>query len=124
VSAVELVASVRRGLDETEAEYATIPFPIRLMVRRGFAKRTGHDFKAWRALLEQAANGVIPPGLPAALGALTEHYRGSPERARRGMPGAATDPRFRELEERSLQRAAAAEELRAALGSLPSRAGS
>ena len=111
----ELVATVRRGLDETEAEYATIPFPIRLLVRRGFAKRTGHDFKAWHALLEQAAGGTIPPGLPSALGALAEHYRGSPERARRGMPGAANDPRFRELEERARLRAAAAEALQAAL---------
>ena len=43
-----LITAVRTALDETEAEYGGIPFPIRLLVKRGFAKRTGHDFGAWR----------------------------------------------------------------------------
>ena len=40
------IAAVRRALDETEAEYGQMPMIVRLMVRRGFVKRTGRDFAA------------------------------------------------------------------------------
>lgn len=111
-----LIAAVRTALDEVEAEYGGIPFPIRIVVKRGFARRTGHDFGAWRAMLDEAARGAAPAALEPALAALAEHYRGSPERARRGMGGDPDDPRFRELVARSQRRAADADELRAALG--------
>ena len=108
-----LVTAVQRALDDTEAEYAQLPFFVRPMVRRGFTSRTGHDLAAWRQLLAQAAAGAPPPGLAAALGALAEHYRGAPERARRGMGGSAEQ--LAEIERRSQARAAAAEALRAEL---------
>ena len=38
-----LVAAVVRVLDDTEREYAQMPFFVRPMVRRGLEKRTGHD---------------------------------------------------------------------------------
>jgi len=109
----DLIAAVQRALDATEAEYAQMPFFVRPMVRRGFAKRTGRDFAAWRALLADAARGTARPELPAALAALADHYRGAPERAKRGM--GATAEQLRVVEERSRARAAAADALRAAL---------
>jgi hypothetical protein len=102
---------VRRALDETEAEYARMPLFVRLLVRRGFVKRTGLDFAAWRALLDRSDTGGSD--LAGRLAALAEHYRGAPERARRGM-GAPRD-QLTIIEERSRARAAAVDALRAAL---------
>lgn len=108
-----LIAAVQRVLDETEREYGQMPFFVRPMVRRGFAKRTGRDFDAWRALLAAAARGQLAPGLAAALDQLAEHYRGAPERAKRGM--GATGAQLAIVEQRSRERAEAALALRAAL---------
>jgi hypothetical protein len=99
------IAAVRRALDETEAEYAQLPLVVRLLVRRGFVKRTGRDFAAWRALLAAPA-----PELPTALDALAEHYRGAPERARRGR--GATADQLAIIEQRSFARVAAVTVLR------------
>jgi len=109
------IAAVRRALEETEAEYSQMPLVVRLMVRRGFVKRTGRDFAAWKKLLDDAARGVFATALPAALASLAEHYRGAPARARRGM--GATPAQLAIVEERSKSRAEAAEALRAALAS-------
>jgi hypothetical protein len=109
------IAAVRRALDETEAEYGQMPMIVRLMVRRGFVKRTGRDFAAWRKLLDDASRGVFATQLGAALGQLAEHYRGAPARARRGM--GATAAQLEVVEARSKARAEAAEALRAALAS-------
>jgi len=106
-----LVAAVVRALDDTEREYAQMPFFVRPMVRRGFEKRTGHDLAGWRALLARVGDRPAPE-LDRPLAALAEHYRGAPERARRGM-GARPDE-LREVEARSTARAAAVEALRAA----------
>lgn len=111
----EKIAAVRRALDETESEYSQMPMVVRLMVRRGFVKRTGRDFAAWRALLDSAARGMPSPQLGAALGQLADHYRGAPARARRGM--GATPAQIEIVEQRSQARAEAAEALRAALAS-------
>lgn len=108
-----LIAAVVRAIDDTEAEYAQLPFFVRPMVKRGFVSRTGHDLDGWRRLLREAADGVVAPTLGAALAALAEHYRGAPERARRGMGGA--PEQLAEVERRSAARVAAAEALRAAL---------
>ena len=109
------IAAVRRALEETEAEYSQMPLVVRLMVRRGFVKRTGRDFVAWKKLLDDAARGVFAPALGTALGSLADHYRGAPARARRGM--GATPAQLAVVEERSKSRAEAAEALRAALAS-------
>jgi hypothetical protein len=107
-----LVAAVVAVLDDTEREYAQMPFFVRPMVRRGLAKRTGRDLAEWRAAL--TGLGARPaPELVAPLADLAEHYRGAPERARRGM-GARPDE-LRAIEERSTARAAAVLALRAAL---------
>lgn len=103
----KLTADVRKILDETEAEYAQMPFFIRPMVKRGFAKRTGHDFAAWRRVL--STGGAT---LRTALLALAEHYRGAPERARKGM-GAQLEI----IESRSRARAEAVTALANALAS-------
>ena len=111
----EKIAAVRLALDQTEAEYAAMPMVVRLMVRRGFVKRTGRDFAAWRALLDAAARGAPSPQLGVALGQLADHYRGAPARARRGM--GATPAQLEVVEQHSHARAEAAEALRAALAS-------
>lgn len=108
-----LVAAVRRALDETDAEYARMPFFVRPMVRRGFEKRTGHDVAGWRRMLDDAARGQVATGLAAALAQLAAHYDGAPERAKKGM-GARPDE-LREVERRSRERAAAARALADAL---------
>ncbi|HEU0030253.1 MAG TPA: hypothetical protein VFQ53_06465 [Kofleriaceae bacterium] len=108
-----LITAVQRALEETEAEYAQMPFFVRPMVKRGFVKRTGHDFAAWRAVLAKAAAGTIDPGLAAALIALADHYRGAPERAKRGM--GATKAQLELVEIRSRERAEAVTALRDAL---------
>ncbi len=105
-----LFAAVRRALDETETEYGQLPLFVRIIVRRGFTKRTGLDFAGWRALLDRPT-----PALPARLAALADHYRGAPERARRGM--GATAEQMAMIEERSRSRAEAADALRRALAS-------
>ncbi|MBA3391938.1 MAG: hypothetical protein H0T89_04800 [Deltaproteobacteria bacterium] len=109
----DLIAAVQRALDETDAEYGQLPFFVRPMVRHGFVKRTGLDFARWRAVLSEVARGTIEPGLPAALAALGEHYRGAPERARKGM--GATAPQLAEVEARSRTRAEAVAALAAAI---------
>lgn len=107
------LTAVETALAETEHEYAQMPFFVRPMVRRGFAKRTGRDFAAWRALLADARRGQRTGELATALEALAEHYRGAPERARRGM-GATVDQMVA-VEQRSRARAEATAALRAAL---------
>ncbi len=111
----EQIRAVRRALDETEVEYSQMPLVVRLMVRRGFVKRTGRDFAAWRKLLDDASRGVFAPALSGALASLAEHYRGAPARARRGM--GATPAQLAVVEERSKSRAEAADALRVAIAS-------
>ncbi len=97
-----LVAAVQTCLDETEAEYGQMPLLVRLMVKRGFVKRSGHDFARWRELLAAATRGTLEPGLASALAQLADHYRGAPARARRGM--GATGPQLAIVEARSRAR--------------------
>jgi hypothetical protein len=108
-----LIAAVQRALDETEQEYGQMPMFVRMLVRRGFVKRTGRDFAAWRALLDAARRGTAASELRGALDALAEHYRGAPARARRGM--GATPAQLEIVETRSRARADAVVALRAAL---------
>jgi hypothetical protein len=112
MSLPELIAAVETALAETEREYAQMPFFVRPIVRRGFVKRTGRDFEAWRTLLAAARRGDQARELGDALAALAEHYRGAPERAKRGM---AKPEELAIIEQRSKARAEAALALRAAL---------
>jgi hypothetical protein len=109
----DLFAAVEAALAETFAEYAQMPFFVRPLVRRGFVKRTGRDLAAWRALLADARRGQRTRELAEALAVLAEHYRGAPERARRGM--GATPEQLAVVEQRSRARAAAAVALASAL---------
>jgi hypothetical protein len=106
-------AALDAALAETEREYAQMPFFVRPLVKRGFAKRTGRDFAAWRALLADGRRGQRTRELIDALAALAEHYRGAPERAKRGM--GATANQLVIVEQRSRARAEAALALRDAL---------
>jgi hypothetical protein len=110
---LDLIAAVEAALDATEREYAQLPFFVRPMVKRGFGKRTGLDFAAWRVLLADARRGQRTTQLIAALAALAEHYYGAPERAKRGM--GATADQLVMVEQRSRARAKAALALRTAL---------
>jgi hypothetical protein len=108
-----LIAAVETALDETEREYAQLPFFVRPLVKRGFARRTGRDFTAWRALLAELRRGQRRGEATGALAALAEQYRGAPERAKRGMGASAAE--ITEIEKRSQARAGAALALRDAL---------
>jgi hypothetical protein len=110
----DLFAAIETALAETEAEYAQMPFFVRPLVKRGFAKRTGLDFAAWRALLADARRGQRTRELAGSLAALAEHYRGAPERAKRAM--GATPAQLAIIEQRSRARADAAVALASALG--------
>jgi hypothetical protein len=107
-----LIEAVVTELDATEREYAQLPFFVRPIVKRGFAKRTGRDFAGWRALLA-GARGEHLGDLTDALAALAEHFRGAPDRAKRGM--GATSDQLALIEQRARSRAEAALALRAAL---------
>jgi phosphatidylserine/phosphatidylglycerophosphate/cardiolipin synthase-like enzyme len=98
---------------EAEHEYAQMPFFVRPLVKRGFEKRTGRGFAAWRALLADARRGQRTRELADALRALAEHYQGAPARARRGM--GATTAQLAIVEQRSRVRSDAARALREAL---------
>ncbi len=108
-----LIRAVETVLTETEQEYAQMPFFVRPMVKRGFTKRTGRDLAAWRTLLADAHRGQRTRELAAALAALAEHYRGAPERAKRGM--GASGEQLAIVEQRSRARAETADALRLAL---------
>src|SRR5690242_5109759 len=108
-----LTAAVATALDETEREYAQLPFFVRPIVRRGFARRTGRDFAGWRVLLDAVRLGAHFQEAADALAALAEHYRGAPERAKRGM--GATPAQLEAVARLSRARADAALALRAAL---------
>lgn len=110
----DLISAVETALVETDREYAQMPFFVRPMVRRGFVKRTGHDLEGWRGLLARVRRGDRSPELAEALAALAEHYRGAPERAKRGMGGGSPD-QLAIVVERSRVRTEAALALRAAL---------
>jgi hypothetical protein len=105
--------AVRRAIDETAAEYAQLPFFVRPIVRRGFARRTGRDLAAWRALLAAATRGDLDPALAPALTALAAHYDGAPDRARAAR--GATTGQLAIIEARARSRAAAARTLLATL---------
>jgi hypothetical protein len=109
----DLITALDAALTETAGEYAQMPFFVRPMVRRGFVKRTGRDFAAWHALLADARRGQRLRELAEALSALAEHYRGAPERAKRGM--GATPAQLTIVEQRSRARAEAAHALREAV---------
>ena len=110
-----LIAAVERALAETEAEYAQMPFFVRPLVRRGFVKRTGHDFARWRELLAAIRRGQRDASLLAALADLEQHYRGS-SRARAKWHGWKwSAAQLAMVVERSRARADAAAALRAIL---------
>lgn len=110
-----LIATVERALAETEAEYAQMPFFVRPLVRRGFVKRTGHDFARWRELLAGIRRGQHDASVPVALTYLEQHYLGAPERARSGMGGSGSAAQLAMVVERSKNRADAVVALRVAL---------
>ena len=86
-------------ITDTAADYSSMPFFVRPMVKAGLRKRTGRSLDQWTAVARELAgaatsddrNRVVKrhAGLVADLGRLAEHYRTAPERAGRAMKGAA-----------------------------------
>lgn len=87
---------------EAESDLAKMPFFVRAMVKKGFARRTGRSHADWAALavrlesdLERAdaLAGVLSqqPRLIGELERLAENFRSAPERAGRFMKGAQLD---------------------------------
>lgn len=131
--AIDLARRMRSAVEDTERELDSMPFFVRPMVRRGFARRTGRRFDDWYHALDalvlrlraaqmgaqplDRAASVEQPGLPGGLARLAEHYRTAPERAARGMGGnrAALDL----VRARSRAREDLARALRDALDALP-----
>lgn len=96
--AVRFLEGLQGALEGTEADFASMPFFVRPMVRGGFARRTGMGIEEWRRLAElliaEVRSGADPahvrerhPVLRTQLARLAESYRTAPERAARGMGG-------------------------------------
>jgi hypothetical protein len=105
-----LLCSTRAIIDDTESEYARLPFFVRPLVRRGFVQRTGLDPAGWRKLL------AAPPAhgeLASSIARLIAHYEGAPARAARGR--GATPDELAEVSRRCAARVATLRRLHAAL---------
>lgn len=89
---------LREVLDDTESDFASMPFFVRPMVKRGFVKRTGRSLEQWRAVaasLGGAADAAAArgrhPDLIDGLARLADNYRTAPERAGKAMKGPALE---------------------------------
>jgi hypothetical protein len=84
--------ALRGVIDETDADFAAMPFLVRPFVRRGFGKASGRSLAEWRRLgdqLAQAGGGALPAGeLRAALEQLAAVFRETPGHARKSFAGA------------------------------------
>lgn len=116
----DALRGLRKALEGTRAELASMPFFVRPMVKKGFARRTGATLEQWlertTELITKIDAGRIGttddlvrqyPDLGASLGALADNYRTAPERAKRGMKGAGQDA-LELVRKRSKQREQAA----------------
>lgn len=86
-----------RVIDATIADFSSMPFFVRPMVKAGMRKRTGRSVDEWRVLAQRIATTsasallAAHPDLVASLDRLADHYRTAPERAARAMKGAALE---------------------------------
>lgn len=119
---------LRRALESTRGDLTSMPFFVRPMVKKGFARRTGATVDQWLERIGELitkidAGRIGDPGelrrhypeLSASLAALADNFRTAPERAKRGMKGAG-DKALELVRERSKRREQAAVAAREALG--------
>lgn len=99
--AAELSSRLVDAIDATARDLDRMPFFVRPMVKRGFAKRTGRSLGQWRDLASQVRHATLSspdigdallalrrhPNLRVDLEVLAKDYRDAPERARRAMKG-------------------------------------
>jgi hypothetical protein len=101
----EALRGVRKALESTVRDYASMPFFVRPMVKRGFTRRTGRSIEDWQEHIAWAIvaveSGDDISHLGPELAKLADNYRTAPERAKRGMRGAALET----MKKRSLERA-------------------
>ncbi len=88
----EALRGVRKALESTATNFSSIPFFVRPMVKRGFARRAGMSLETW---IDHIGNAIaeIERGGDATrlihdLEKLAEVFRTAPERASRAMKGA------------------------------------
>ena len=126
--ASELSSRLVDAIDATAGDLDRMPFFVRPMVKRGFAKRTGRSLAQWRELATLLRHVTLSspdvgdallalrghPGLLADLEVLADDYRQAPERARRAMKGDA----LARATERSVERERIVRELIDTLGAL------
>ena len=102
--AAKALRDVRNVLESTVRDYSSMPFFVRPMVKRGFAKRTGRTLEGWLerigAAIASAERGESTSHLLDDLGRLADNFRTAPERAKRGMKGAALEA----MTKRSMER--------------------
>ncbi len=86
----------KQAVQDTQGDFAKMPFFVRPMVRKLLLRRTGLNEKAWLALAQELETKLekgesmadiasATPGLRAQLESLSRYYSESPARAARGM---------------------------------------
>ena len=92
----ELAQKLCSILEATEADLGRMPFFVRPMAKKGFARRTGLDHAGWLRLARTLCSecdagkalpeiGASMPALVGQLESLADNYATAPERAAKGM---------------------------------------
>jgi hypothetical protein len=88
-----LAAAAHAAVDDSEHDLDQMPFFIRPLARRSFAKRTGLSRDEWRERIDTVRTGDTPaaararwPDAVEALTRLAEDFRTAPARAKEKMP--------------------------------------
>ena len=112
----EALRGVRKALESTARDFASVPFFVRPMVKRGFSRRTGMSLESWIGHIGEAIAVVEGGGDPARfiadLERLAENFRTAPERASRAMKGAPIETITKHARDRQQVVGAAIEALR------------
>lgn len=129
-NAERLLRGLRDAAAQTRMDRDRMPFFVRPMAKRGFARRTGRSTEEWeelatdligrvqaaRAEITRATFLAVEPRLEERLQSLIEHYRTAPERAAAFMRD---ESAMAVVKERSRARETAVRELLELLRRLP-----
>lgn len=93
---------------DTAADFKSMPFFVRPMVKAGLRKRTGKTIDEWKQVAAELADTTLTmaqfvsayPGLVASLERLADNYHTAPERAGKAMKGAALERVTQQAEQR------------------------